>query len=1690
MAADPDNLRIQQQINAAIAERGKLLSAQTSLISDQVELAVKFCKAMKCEDIDGISDRITEIRAGLESAGKAAKDSTGNIDNLIDGLGDASEKADELNGSTMDVKKAMDAAAKAADGFLSTLGEGIGSAVDVMSGLGSAAQSVGEAIFNIGAAILDIPLKVFDMMLGKAADLANASQEIRQAQEEVRKQFGDIQKGFAKEVVAGGANIAKGLSEAGTSVSQVFGMGPGGTAAAIRASLEMATALGPAVNLLGKNFGDAAGKLVVFQKGLGLSGEDMKAFVYASKSMGTDVNKDLEKVAKIADDMGDKFGMSSKDIARDMAFMTTQSAKFGRLTTEQMAAASVTVRSFGMELKDVVGIMDQFADFESAATNASKLAQAFGATIDPMRLMKEENPAKAFEYLRKQMLAAGQDASTMNRAQLKLLATQTNMDENMVKTAFSAKNVGKSYEQIQKEADKSGKKQKSQQEIFEQLGRSIEKMVESMQHSGSFMQEFLQGFAEGASRAGPFRQVLGDLAKALMVVRQVGRQVGDAFVKAFPGIKDMLGAMHDFFGGGSFTKAVKGFGDSIKEFFRDLNGDPTKAFEKFYDNIKKKFFDMLDSNSGPGKKFLEGSKKFIMALSGIIAGAVKALGEALATGLKQLAEFIKNPEEAMKAADQAGGSFFAPIMKSMGEVLPKIGDALMELLSALFWKIAPKLAVVIGAVFAFSIGKAFLLGAAQAVGGAMVAGGITLIKTGFSKLIGAAVAPDKKDAEKGAGNAKSFGAAVGDFFTELAVALGNAKAGIQLALENMPKPTDVLKFSMKLSLVALALAPLLVTLAILSPFAALAAVSAVAMQTIFESLAVMGEAVEKTKKISWGQAGKALAMLSLFILILTAVAVGAIAGFVYAMTLLPIATPADASKVILGTVVLGMLVAAVGGLAFVAALAGKAPVGQAVAGMLVVGAMMFVVEELAETATGFITSTKGLIKNSTEAVSVMVSLVALGVIVTAVAGLAIAAAFAGSIMAAASGAAVIGILAIVAMIPVVMLLAGITTGFIEMTKNLIKSPMEAVSVVISLGALALIVGAVAGLTLAAAAAGVILVASGGAALLGFAVMYGVMTEIMDLATRVAEMLNSEAVRSIEPMKALAFGAVFGLVLGAVAGVVIAAAAIGLLIVGTLGVGGVAIAAGMKIIADAMGIIQEYVPPIVDALVTAGASLTGEDVQKRAEAVGKILSGLGGLLSPIQAAVELSQSSEGMFTGGDLDGVKGIFEAVKGFIVDIMGTAQTVVSSLIVATRGLNENELKGVEAGGKVLGAVAQIVGSLTSVLTKIDFSGDPASIAAAGAVMKQAMPGLNSMLSNIGTQMKDVIDQVRVALAGISDADIKMLGPRLDMVGKIFGVIGDFSGMMKDNQITPDLAGATEVAGKVAGPVLDGFKGIMTKFIAFIKDDEGGLKEIVTALKTFPEFDAKRVDSVVKLFKDSIDIASAFRDMTKSFEDNFVTATGLKYSQWALTHAINFAKQASNDLKGVELLPGKKIENIKGAISYLGEMMSNYTDLTGNLKDVDTGGTQSKVGSVLTSLSAISSMMKGDTGMLTTISNFGELARVIDTFANSYAEGMHSFIADAVSDIRALDDVLARLEVDALDVTIDKLSEKLQIHREKVQIENKPINITLNMNVSFKAEEFVKDIFKVANNQAKKGKTDVVAFLQNPNDPKYDAKR
>ena len=689
--SDAANLKIQQQINDAIAERGRLLAAQTKQISDQAELAIAFCKAMKCEDIDRVSERVQEIRAGLADAAKAAEDQANAISAATEVAEALRKKREEERDLIIAQNEALEKQKKEIDNIEKSLNKGLKFMTDTFSGalgslsaIGSAISSVAIGAFNIGKALLAIPLKIFDIMLDKAAELANASRAIAEAIEEVREQYGDVNKGLSKQVVDGGKDMGDSLGEAGLSISRVFGMGPEGVAAAIRESLDIAKSLGPVVGLLGEKFGDAAGDLVVFKKGLGLTNEDMKAVIMQSKAMGKNFRTEFLKMSKIANDMGDKFsslGISSKDIARDMAYLTTNSGKFGRVTKEAMAAASVTVRSYGLELKDVVGVLDQFADFESAATNASKFAQSFGTILDPIKLMKEENPAKAFEYLREQMLAAGQSAETMNKAQIKQLATLSGMDENNVRLAFSNKNVGKSYEQIQKEAEKSGKKQKTQQEIFDDLGKSIKRVVEAIQYSGSLLQEFFTGFGEGISRSKDGKKVLYDLASLLKEVRHLGREVGRAFMESFPGVGDFFDGLHGFLQIlKDPKKGVPALGQAFRDFFNMLKTDPEKAI----DNLKKSLLSLTGGESGAFGKMIEGARTAAKALVGIFAGMINMIVPKLIEGIQSFTKILADPEGIKAGFSKLAGdaeSMFSPLFEAIIKNAGPLWESIKEMFS-------------------------------------------------------------------------------------------------------------------------------------------------------------------------------------------------------------------------------------------------------------------------------------------------------------------------------------------------------------------------------------------------------------------------------------------------------------------------------------------------------------------------------------------------------------------------------------------------------------------------------------------------------------------------------------------------------------------------------------------------------------------------------------------------------------------------------------------------------------------------------------------------------------------------------------------------------------------------------------------------------------------------------------------------
>ncbi len=534
----------------------------------------------------------------------------------------------------------------------------------------------GRTIVGIGRAYLSFPIALFGTIANKAAELLNGSTALRQAYENVRKTFGDLSKNESKSVLTSFKQLRASSSSLGgstLSLSRIYGYGPDGLAKALEELTETAHAMGPIFGLLKKSFETNADDLLIYQKGLGLTAEQMKSFGSIAIATGTPLEDLLKETGNLALQMGDKFGISSKELGRDLGYMTQNMGKFGSMTKTQMITSTVFTRKLGIEIKELEGLISKFDDFESTAEGASRLAQAFGMNVDALEMMKEQDPAKRLDMLRKSFAATGKSIENMSRQERALLAETSGLDENTVALALSTKNMGLSYDQIQKEAEKSNKKQKSQAEIMQGLSENIERFIETIQHSGSFLTQFLNGFMRGISRSKVFREALHDMATALRAVYQFGIKVGSVFATSFPGVEGMIRSIGDFV---KLITAASESGEaaiaSFFEAFSTAEGAKRKVGELF-----DMFMGVGDQASGPLSDFNKHYNIFLDRIANGIEAIIPIIAEqislALDSTITELSDsFDAVSEDADKKFISPATRIFLAIFKGVEKVFPKI----------------------------------------------------------------------------------------------------------------------------------------------------------------------------------------------------------------------------------------------------------------------------------------------------------------------------------------------------------------------------------------------------------------------------------------------------------------------------------------------------------------------------------------------------------------------------------------------------------------------------------------------------------------------------------------------------------------------------------------------------------------------------------------------------------------------------------------------------------------------------------------------------------------------------------------------------------------------------------------------------------------------------------------------------------
>lgn len=685
-------LEMQQQLNDVLLARQEILKEQVGSLK---EISNALLQAAKAADNFGETDKAKKVAKDLKMVQqevKSTKDLWGELKTQIRAkFKDRLPLLGAITGGLVGLKKA-----------------GSGLLTDFKS-IGSVIKNLVGTVFNLGKSLLMLPFKILNGLVGMSQ--RGGISPVRQEIEKIREQFGLLTSNEGKAAISSLKQFRKQSSDlagTGLSLARAFGRGREGVAAAMQYNKETMEALGPALNSVMGSFEESAVELSVYRKGLGLSADQMAGFIKRSVKLGEDPVEGLRRISSMSIQMGEQFGISNKVLSRSMAEMSKDVENFGTLSVKELGAAATYAAKLGVEIQDLQGLIGQFDDFENAAQNASKLAQAFGMNVDAMKMMNAQNPAERLSMLQKAFAATGRSVKDMTRQELSLLSAQTGLSAEATKRAFSNEGLSMSYDEIKNAAEENEKSQLTQEQVMLKLADAIERVLQAGNNFTSFLQAFMDGLSKGVLYQKDFMRLLMNIRSALWKMYYAGKAVGKAFIEMFPGIQKMVTTLADFFDPSNFAGLTNGIVDVFKQFFEDLRSDPKAGFETFIENIKKLFEDTLGGSGELVDRFLEGGKEFIDAAIGIFEGFAVVAGEGIIKALNYITDFLENPPGMSEGVKS--------MLNRLGEALSGLGAILLErglpllkdALSGLFSALSPYIKKALPYILIPVLTKAFL----------------------------------------------------------------------------------------------------------------------------------------------------------------------------------------------------------------------------------------------------------------------------------------------------------------------------------------------------------------------------------------------------------------------------------------------------------------------------------------------------------------------------------------------------------------------------------------------------------------------------------------------------------------------------------------------------------------------------------------------------------------------------------------------------------------------------------------------------------------------------------------------------------------------------------------------------------------------------------------------------------------------
>jgi len=688
MADLGEQLKIQKQINSLLEARSKLIEKQSSLMKTQAALAEQMKVACDNKQVKKLENSVRGTSGALDEAATSAEQAG---DKMGAAFEKSSQKAGQLSESFERLRK-KSLLAVAATSALKGFGAGLKWTKNIIMGFVSGVGTLISTFGGLAFQMISLPFK----MLAGLFDMAQSGSisPFRVALEEVRKEFGSFREGVGKDMVDGLRTMRRGMGRTAEGISKfgrIFGYGREGMAAGMKYAGEMAKAIGPSFTSMSGQFKKDFGNLTKFQKGLGIAMEDFGKIIANSKASGTDYNKTLTEMGHYAEELGKKFGIPAKTLSRGAGKMAANMKYFGDVGPKALIETMVYTKKLGISMKTLQGVIDGFDNFEDAAENAALLRRQFGMIIDAEKMMTMTSTER-IEYQRKQFAKTGKSFEKMGRIEKDIFAKRMKMEVEEAAAIFGKGKKKVSLGKIEKAGDKAANKRISQTKVLRKLMTQIERVFGSgTKKQKGFFAAFADGFGLGVRRTREFYTLMRNIRLALMNVRNSGRQVGRAFVKHFPGVKQMIKGLSDFFDPAKFYKNSQKLTLAFTTFFKDLNGTagPRAAIDKLMGSLREAFSGFFGDNGDGLKSAASGFETFttlvgnikIMLLERAVEGAATFI-EAFTAGLQSIID-NGNPLEG------TGSKLGNKITEKFGDSFSRLKDVFKDKLLPALIKAGP-----------------------------------------------------------------------------------------------------------------------------------------------------------------------------------------------------------------------------------------------------------------------------------------------------------------------------------------------------------------------------------------------------------------------------------------------------------------------------------------------------------------------------------------------------------------------------------------------------------------------------------------------------------------------------------------------------------------------------------------------------------------------------------------------------------------------------------------------------------------------------------------------------------------------------------------------------------------------------------------------------------------------------------------